>query len=81
VQKRKAWQARLSFLLQACHSDEISRPPKGYTPLSNSRKFLYLGSRKALPRLLCGLVATSKNISGNYGNLAAKTPSNHLYTF
>jgi len=28
-------------------SDEISEEPKGYTPVSNSRKFLYLGSRKA----------------------------------
>jgi hypothetical protein len=81
VQKRKVWQPRFSFLFQACHSDEISHPPKGYTPFSNSQKFLYLGSREALPHLLCGLVATSKNLSGNYGNLAAKTPSHRLYTF
>jgi len=62
-------------------TDESSQEPKGYTPVSNSRKFLYLGSRKALPRLLGGSVATNENLSGNFGNLAAKTPSHRLYKF
>jgi hypothetical protein len=36
-----------SLLPKIRQSDEISDEPKGYTPVSNSRKFLYLGSRKA----------------------------------
>jgi hypothetical protein len=74
------------FLVQSStpktrQSDESSQKPKGYTPVSNSRKFLYLGSRRALPRLLDRLVTTDKNLSAFSGNFVAKTPSHPLFTF
>jgi hypothetical protein len=55
-------------------SDESSQEAKGYTLVLNSPKFLYLGSRKVLPRLLGGLVATDKKLSGVSRKLCRENP-------
>jgi hypothetical protein len=59
-------------------SDESSQEAKGYTLVLNSREFLCLGSRKVLPRLLGGLVATDKNLSGVSRKLCRE---NHISPF
>ncbi len=43
---------------------EILELPKGFTPISKSRKSLHLGSGMGLPRPRCGLVATDRLLRG-----------------
>jgi len=54
--------------------DEISEETKGYTAISNSRRFLGLGYRKALPRLLGGFVAIDKNPFRRFPETLSRKP-------